>query len=976
MSGATAASSAENRLGGVAASIGEPVDSAANLPIDLADPSTAYLVEDGALDVFVTELSDDVSASSLKHFLRAGPGRLVLGAHATGVPLGLVAKGLAGTRLRRLDLAELAAARIDDELADQVDAWLSDFAAAVSRQIEPRPVPDVFVAAGSETPVGSGSVVSVRGGNVAWIEADEHSALAYLSTEAPPAGGTGLVPLTPRTWLMLRHDAVLRAVSSRELSRQGRLLDALRDFHHEALAAEHLNAVLLAADEVNIRTARALHRQQAAQQARRRLHGVLAPSRTGADAQGSAVLAALERIGRHERIDFRTPPPAVGVDATEEPALRDVLDSSSVRARRVLLSDEDRWWLGDSGAMLAYRHDNGSPVALLPGRWGRYRAIEPASGRSWRVGPASAHLLEADAWSFYRSFPADRPLRGRSLLSFIGPEAASAGARFAAAGIAASALMLVPAVLIGALVDWSLPAADGGSIARAAALLVALGLIAALLRVLQGNVMMRIEGRAASRLSAALWDRLLELGPGFYRSHTAGDLGVRMAVFQQLRDQVSGVVAGSALAVLMLLPALIVLFAYNAALAWAAIGFGLVSVLVIGMVAWRQVGPQRRRHAALRRLSGDIFQYVNGIGKLRSAGAEPSAFAAWATNYRKLHDASLQIHRMDQHVVAFSLAVPALSATVLFGAAVGLGLEDVGLSDFLVVYTAAGVLNGAVVMLGRSAKVVAAAMPALEEVQPVLTAVPDAPPAGTTMPELGGEVRFDRVSFRYGSDGSLVLDDVSMVAHPGEFIAVVGESGAGKSTLLRLALGLERPTAGAVFYDGIDAANLDRRLLRRQIGVVVQDGALLPGNILDNIIGFDDGRTIDDAWEAARRACVDSDIAAMPMQMHTVVGDDASIFSGGQAQRIRIAAALARDPRIIFLDEATSWLDAESQAAVMESIENLATTRIVIAHRLSTVRGADRIYVLAHGRVVQVGDYEELMAAGGPFADLVHRQIA
>lgn len=955
---------------------GEPVIGAANLPIDLSDTSSAYLVEEGALDVFIVEQEHGVAVSGLQHLLRAGPGRLVFGAHAAGIPLAAIAKGLPGTRLRRLGLADVDAAGLGDDLASHVDAWLTDVASAVASRIEPRPLPDLFVADGDNRTVDGTSVLSTRGGRVAWVSTGEPTALAYLGTESPPDGGTGFLPVTSDTWLTLHRQADLHAASSQELHRHGRLIDALDDFHHVALAAEHLNRVLLAADEVNARTARAVHRQRSATTARRRLHDVLASAESHTAEHDSSVMAALERVGRHENIVFHAPPLRHGDSVDDEPAVRDILDASGVRARKVRLCGEDRWWLGDSGAMLGSLRDGGSPVALLPGRWGRYRAVEAVSGRSWRVRPGNAHAIDSDAWSFYRSLPADRPLRRRDLLSFVGPEAAGSAARFATAGIAASTLMLAPAVLVGVLVDWALPAGEGGMIARVAALLALLGLTVSLLRVLQANMMMRIEGRAASRLSAALWDRLLELSPSFYAAHTTGDLGARTAVFQTLRDQASGVVTGSVLAVLMSLPALVVLFAYSAPLALAAIGFAAVSVTAIGLLAWRQLAPQRRRYAALRRLSSDVFQYVNGISKLRSAGAEPSAFASWAASYRELHRAGVLVHRIDQHVVAFGVAVPALTATVLFAAAAGLGLDSVALGDFLVVFTASAVLSGAIVLLGRSAKVIAAAAPALNEVVPVLAAVPDTARIGVAPPRLRGEVRFDQVSFRYEPGGPMVLDDVSIVARPGELVAVVGPSGAGKSTLLRLAVGLERPTAGAVFYDGLDLTNLDRRLLLRQLGVVVQDGALQPGNILDNIIGLDDDLTIDDAWEAARRACVDGDIADMPMQMHTVVGDDASIFSGGQAQRIRIAAALALDPRIVLLDEATSWLDAASQASVMKSIEALAATRIVIAHRLSTVRAADRIYVLAAGRVVQTGSFEELMSIDGPFVHLMRRQTA
>ena len=224
--------------------------------------------------------------------------------------------------------------------------------------------------------------------------------------------------------------------------------------------------------------------------------------------------------------------------------------------------------------------------------------------------------------------------------------------------------------------------------------------------------------------------------------------------------------------------------------------------------------------------------------------------------------------------------------------------------------------------------------------------------------------------------GPKVLEDVSISAKPGEFVAIVGESGAGKTTLLRLLLGLEKPDSGAVYYDGRDLAQLDFSFARRQMGVVMQDSPLRPGSVLDNIIGTDSNLTEDDAWRALEQVGVAEEIRAMPMRLHTSVSENSANFSGGQSQRIRMAAALVYKPRIILLDEPTSWLDTKNQALAMKGIEESTSTRFVIAHRLSTIRKADRIHVLHQGRLVQTGSYEELLATEGKFRELALRQTA
>ena len=209
----------------------------------------------------------------------------------------------------------------------------------------------------------------------------------------------------------------------------------------------------------------------------------------------------------------------------------------------------------------------------------------------------------------------------------------------------------------------------------------------------------------------------------------------------------------------------------------------------------------------------------------------------------------------------------------------------------------------------------------------------------------------------------------------GEFVAIVGPSGAGKSSLFRQLLGFEEPEAGSVYYDHHKLAELNVQAVRRQMGVVLQNGRLMSGSIFQNIAGVS-ALTLDQAWEAARMAGLDEDIQMMPMGMFTFLGEGSSAISGGQRQRLMIARAIASKPRIVLFDEATSALDNRSQAIVSSSLQDLKATRIVIAHRLSTIISADRIYVLKAGRIVQSGTYAELMEREGPFRDLAARQIA
>ncbi len=266
-------------------------------------------------------------------------------------------------------------------------------------------------------------------------------------------------------------------------------------------------------------------------------------------------------------------------------------------------------------------------------------------------------------------------------------------------------------------------------------------------------------------------------------------------------------------------------------------------------------------------------------------------------------------------------------------------------------------------------------LPLFEQVKPILHAAPEVRGGSTAPGVLSGAIEVRNLSFRYSPDAPLVLDDVSFQVRPGEFTAIVGASGCGKSTLLRMLIGFDQPVSGAVRYDGQDLSALDQSALRRQCGVVLQNAQPFTGSILDCIRGTG-SFSLEEAWEAAKLAGLAEDIAHMPMGMHTVLSDGGGAISGGQRQRLMIAQALIRRPRILFFDEATSALDNETQRVVMESTRQLRATRVVIAHRLSTIMDADRVIVMADGRVEQQGPPAELLAdTEGLFHALVRRQL-
>ena len=960
---------------------GEAFVGGGNRPIYLSDPEVVWYVAKGAIDVFVAQRLGDEAASDYKQHLRAGAGRLIFGVdtgeeNASSV---YIAKGLPDTELRRIPRAELAGSGIANLLAGQVDAWIADFAAHIAREVMPRPRVERFLAPDEEAGLADEGVLGTRQG-VVWVSSRDGNA-AFLDTGEPVGDGPGWIPLTVHSWIRLFGPSRLTVTTTRALQSEGLLFPALSEFHRLALSADEINRRLMLVDMANLQRIQAQHRRRSEERARDGLFGVLDTRRSAARDDGPALLTALEHVGNHERIRFRAPPNRRAAEGGRPPSLEEIQRVSGVRARKVALTGEDRWWLGDSGALLAFRRESGergapAPVALIPGVSGRYRMFDPETGRSERVDARLAGELAPVAHFFYRPLPEEVASGAGPLFRFAFRGLRADLARFALAGLLVGLLMLVPPVLLGTLVDRVIPSGSGWQLVELSVSLVLLAALTALLQILQGTALMRLEATAAARIGAGLWDRMLGLPQRFFRRFSSGGLAMRAMAFQELRDQVSGLVGNALLSVIFLLPTFVLLFLYDTGIGWLGLGMGLASIGVTLAIGILQLPHQRRLLTISRRLAGMLVQLLNGIGKLRSTGSEGIGFALWAKDYREQKETEMRLGMLNEHLLSFLVAAPLLATAALFAVAAWGGGAALPTGDFVAVYAALMVFYMAIAQLGASFSAVAAIVPAYEQVTPILEAAPETGAEGEPPPELSGDVHLDHVSFRYDEDGPLVLRDVSIHARAGEFVAIVGESGAGKSTLFRLALGLETPLSGTVYYDGRDLGRLSKRSVRNSIGMVVQDASMLPGTVFDNIIGLARDLTEEDAWRAARLAAVDEDIAAMPMQMHTVVGDNLALFSGGQVQRIMLAGALARDPSVLFLDEATNWLDNKSQAKVMESVSGLGVTRFVSAHRLSTIRQADSIYVMRDGEVVQTGTYEELVEVEGPFRNLVRRQMA
>jgi len=645
-----------------------------------------------------------------------------------------------------------------------------------------------------------------------------------------------------------------------------------------------------------------------------------------------------------------------------------LLRSCGMMKRRVKL--EGRWWTDASGAYLG-QLKTGEPVAIIPTGLRSYAYVEPSTSKKVLLTARTAADVMSEAFCFYRPLP-DDSLSTRDLIRFMGASLDTGDyIRIVLASLAVALVGLLPAVANKLLFDRIIPSGELGLILPICALLLGAVLASTLIGILRSLVSTRMSSKLSMQMEAAMMGRVLTLPPSFFKERQAGDLAKRVKRVRTIVETLTGVFLNTGLTAIFSLVYIVQITAYAPSLVVPAIAIIVVQLVLGVAIAVAQARRQRLIVEADLKVSGLVPALLNGISKVKLAGAEKRAFAQWADAEAALLAAEYDLPLWYKVSGTLPTLVALIGTIVIYWAA---GASGVSLADFMAFNVAYGAVSSAVIMLAGAGGRIAQVRSYLDSVQPLLQAVPEAANRGKQITSLSGSIELAGVTFRYDPSQPPVLEDLTMKVKPGEYLAIVGKSGSGKSTLLRLLLGFEKPERGAIYYGGQDVADMDARSLRRVIGVCLQNGGLFAGTLFSNIALAAPRATMDDAWEAAELAGVADDIRAMPMGMHTLITEGSGGVSGGQRQRILIARAVCSKPRILIFDEATSALDNVTQKHVSDSLAGLKCTRVVVAHRLSTIKLADRIVMLDGGHIIEEGTYDELIAADGEFADLVRRQ--
>jgi len=700
------------------------------------------------------------------------------------------------------------------------------------------------------------------------------------------------------------------------------------------------------------------------------------PQMEGADCAAACLTMVLGYLGRDITLDEARE--AVGAGRGGASAYDIVVGAQrfGVRGRGVQLDVGDLKFL-PRGAILHWGFEHFVVFDRLAGSG--VRVVDPAAGprmvpmQSFRERFTGVALILEPGEGFQA-----RRIRRRYVAAYLGRVLRHRGivARVIALSIILQALALAFPLILGAVVDRVIPWRDAGLVgllAVGAAGLVVFQLVATLLR---GVLLIHLRTVLDVDLTFGFMERLADLPYTFFTSRPAGDLLSRYESNRALRTALTSVSLSTLLDGALVISYLVLLVAASWRLGALVIVLGLAQIAVFA--AFR--GPMRDLAAqeleASSRTQSHIVDMLAGFESLKALGAERRSTERWSHLFIDEMNVALRRGQVGSLAGALTAALSIGSPlAILLGGTVLVLRDQISLGTMLTLNAlAAGFLMPLSSLLATALQ--------LQETRSHVARIEDVLQAAREQdaravrpaPKLSGAIALEQVTYRYSRNDPPAVDGVTLHVVPGEKLAIVGRSGAGKSTLARLLVGLYAPESGRILYDDLDLQGLELRSVRAQIGVVTQDARIFGATVRANIALADPDTDLDAVIAAARIAAIHDDIEALPMGYDTLLADGGATLSGGQRQRLALARALLRRPAILLLDEATSDLDNVTERTIANNLAQLRCTRIVIAHRLSTVIDADRIVVLERGAIAETGDHAALLSRKGLYAELVRAQ--
>lgn len=671
---------------------------------------------------------------------------------------------------------------------------------------------------------------------------------------------------------------------------------------------------------------------------------VFSPEEFVIPSEGYPLMQACAIIGQAMNLNFKMPP-------THSQDIEGICSASRIRYRQISL--KKNWWQESHGHFLAFK--KGQPVAVIQFPAG-YQIINPETEERIPVDSTTGQQLDSQAYTFYESLQ-ETPLTFTKIL-----ELCTRGTRrdyltLMLVGFLATAISFFFPVANKVLFDYVIPNFNINLYVQVVIGLILATCSSAFFFFTRSVLMLRLDGIFENRLQMSLWDRLLKLPVQFFRSLATGDLIQRTLIVDVIRTKLSDNTLRVFLNSFFGLAYFLMMLLYSWQLALIGLFFAILNAAISSSIFFFVLHNQRKLLASNATINAFLTQVVEAISKIRIAVAEHRMFAHWAREFAHNQRLNLKTQNLQNVAKTTSTVIDFLSKLAIFSAIILIltyeetnpgvqkTLQHLSLGSFIAFFSAFLPFMNAVSDLATTLVNSVEIVPFWERARPIFTSPIESSAEKVDPGVLQGSVKVENLSFRYDKNSAFIINDFSLHVEPGEFIAIVGPSGFGKSTLCRLLIGFETPEKGMILYDQKDLQGLDIYKVREQIGTVLQNSAIFQGTIRDNLTC---GKhfTPEQLQKALELSTFNEDLAQLPMKLETILPTGGNVLSGGQKQRLILARALLREPKILILDEATSSLDNATQEKISRNIEGLKVTRIVIAHRRSTIKNANRVYTM------------------------------
>lgn len=516
-----------------------------------------------------------------------------------------------------------------------------------------------------------------------------------------------------------------------------------------------------------------------------------------------------------------------------------------------------------------------------------------------------------------------------------------------------------------------------GSYVKIFGLLFGAIIVYSLILYLSGQKTLDYSRHIDNSINRGLFGRILQLPSKFFEIRSSGDILFRVQSLSLIRDMF----AQKIIRFIMNIGAILVILGYIAhisrILALFCVGYFVLSGIAIIYTRKKVLETNQSEIVEMSKLQAIQTEMIYSISDIKLTATEDAVYDKWDNQYQRANDKHYATQKFQNIHTTFINMINTLGPVLLF--AIGMMLCGQGaltIGAVIAVYSSATTYMSLCVSTFTSVDDFLLSSQYIDRVREITEEPIEAVPEDPKSADSSGDIELDNISFSYTNHSPKVIDNVSLKIESGQKVAIVGPSGSGKTTLGKLILGLYKATEGEVFYDGIRSDEIDKKEFRRHVGVVPQDMVLMNKSIKENITLDRDDITDEMVREAAKYACIDEEIEAMPMKYNTIVSDMGTNISGGQKQRIALARALINKPKLLFLDEATSSLDAINEHIISSYVQGCGCTQVVIAHRISTIMDADKIFVMKDGHIAESGNHAELMAKDGLYSNLYHNQLA